>query len=321
MCTYNGAKFIEEQLWSIFRQSLLPREIIVSDDNSSDETILLVNKTFKEASISIEGVNEITLKVIINPTPLGVTKNFEQAISLCSQELIALCDQDDVWQPTKLEELSLLFDQSPELLFAFSNSRLVDAEGRPIGQTSFDALRVSKKEKSKFETGKGSSVLLKRNLATGATVMFRNRLFKIAKPFPSDWVHDEWLALVSSFAGQIIMNDHCLIDYRQHGNNQIGIAKAGVRQLIGRMIFSRSERNAKLYSRASEMSGHPFFQSCNPVAAIAAREKLAHEQVRMRLPAPRIRRVRPIFNEIRTGRYQDFGLGLQDIARDLIQPV
>lgn len=321
MCTYNGAAYIQQQLESILRQSVLPAQIVISDDGSSDGTIENIESFWEKQLHHNASLASIQMTIIRNAASLGVTKNFEQALRACVHPLIALCDQDDVWMPSKLEELSNLFNQDDELLLVFTDSRLVDADGAPLGYTSFGTLGVSKAEKKAFEEGNGSTVLLKRNLATGATVMLKKTLLHIATPFPSDWVHDEWLALVSSFAGKILMSEECLIDYRQHGKNQIGMKKPGLRHYIGRLIFPRSERNAKLFVRAEQMSKHRFFQSNNPDAFIAASGKLSHEVARQGLPQARIKRIKLVLHEMRTGRYHDFGLGYQDIARDLIQPV
>ena len=320
LCTYNGVRFIAEQLDSILSQTVLPAQIVISDDGSSDGTIEFIEQFWAESIHNKPILNSVELKILRNQNSLGVTKNFEQALKACTQPLIALCDQDDVWVATKLEQLSELFTENKRLLLVFTDSRLVNAQGQPLGHTSFDALRVSPTERTSFEKQQGSQVFLKRNLATGATMMLRRQLLDVATPFPTEWVHDEWLALIASFAGDVRLYDECLIDYRQHGSNQIGMKKPGIKHYIGRLIFPRTERNFRLYRRALQMSEHPFFQQANTDAYLAARGKLEHETARRQLPASRINRIKPIVREMRTGRYKKFGLGSQDIARDLIQP-
>ena len=320
LCTYNGVRFIKEQLDSILRQTILPDQIIISDDGSTDGTIECIEQFWAETIQGNHFFNSIELTLLRNENSLGVTKNFEQALKACTHSLIALCDQDDVWVATKLEQLSEMFDENKKLLLVFTDSRLVDAEGHPLGLTSFEALSVSSWEKAAFESQQGTQVFLKRNLATGATMMLRRQLLDVATPFPTEWVHDEWLALIASFAGDVRLYDECLIDYRQHGSNQIGMKKPGIKHYIGRLIFPRTERNLRLYLRAQQMSEHSFFQQANTEAFLAAQGKLEHETARRQLPASRINRIKPIVREMRTGRYKKFGLGSQDIARDLIQP-
>src|SRR4051794_15860948 len=91
MCTYNGARFIGAQLASVAAQTRTPDELIVCDDRSTDETVAIVQKFADSAPFRV--------RLHVNEENLGSTKNFERAVSLCEGDLIALCDQDDVWLP------------------------------------------------------------------------------------------------------------------------------------------------------------------------------------------------------------------------------
>src|SRR6266567_6944512 len=97
MCTYNGARFLREQLESIAAQSRLPDELVVCDDGSTDETVETIKAFVGRAPFAV--------RLEINSKNLGSTKNFEKAIGLCEGEIIALADQDDVWKPQKLAVL------------------------------------------------------------------------------------------------------------------------------------------------------------------------------------------------------------------------
>src|ERR1051325_7345189 len=101
MCTYNGAEFLPAQWESILAQSRPPDEIVVCDDGSSDQTRSLLEQLAKESSIPV------TLR--FNQANLGSVKNFEQAIRLCTGEIIALSDQDDVWRNDKLQTIEETF--------------------------------------------------------------------------------------------------------------------------------------------------------------------------------------------------------------------
>ena len=318
MCTYNGEKFVEQQLKSILSQTELPRQIVISDDGSSDATLSIIRQVWSSyLELNIQKV-DLELVVIENHTSLGVSKNFEQALLACTYPLIALADQDDVWVPGKLQQLRSFFEEDPDVLFVFTNSCLVDEQGRSLGSTTFQALGVTPREKKLIKQGDALQVFLRRNLATGATVMLKQEILEAAIPFPNGWVHDEWLALISSCTGKVIMVEDSLIDYRQHSTNQIGMKKPTLRHHIGRLIFPRTERNLKLLQRAQAMSEHPFLRVNYPEVAF---EKLQHEEARQSYPASRIRRLLPIIREIVSGRYWTCGLGVQDVARDLIQPV
>src|SRR5258708_3955131 len=95
MCSYNGARFLREQLESIATQTRLPDELIIFDDRSTDETIEIIDAFVKHARFPV--------RVEISESTRGATKNFEKAIALCQHEIITLADQDDVWHPNKLE--------------------------------------------------------------------------------------------------------------------------------------------------------------------------------------------------------------------------
>lgn len=318
LCTHNGAMYVAEQVRSILSQTRLPREIVLSDDASSDDTVALVRS---ELDAFNAGRNEpIALVVRENKTALGVTKNFGQAISLCSSDLVALCDQDDVWVPHKLERMASEFEARPDLTLLHANLTLVDAHLQPLGATLFSAYRVSAWELTSIHSGRALDVYLRRNLVTGASTMFRRSLFDASVPLPSAWVHDEWLGMVAAVSGRVDCLEEPLVAYRQHGANEIGAAKMNLRHYIGRMVFPRTERNARLLERATQMAEHPVFADTTDARDIA-HEKLAHETARSNYPASRVRRWGAIVHERKTGRYRRFGLGFQDIARDLIQPV
>lgn len=94
MCTYNGSAFLQEQLDSIAAQTRLPDELVICDDGSSDSTVDIVERFAHGVSFRVQ--------LFRNPQNLGSTRNFEQAMRLCTGDLIALSDQDDVWMPEKL---------------------------------------------------------------------------------------------------------------------------------------------------------------------------------------------------------------------------
>lgn len=318
LCTHNGSRFVSEQVRSILSQTRLPHEIVLSDDASNDGTVGIVRAELD--SFNSGRATPISLVVRENSPALGVTKNFEQAISLCSSDLVALCDQDDVWVPGKLARMASEFEARPDLTLLHTNLMLVDAQLQPLGKDMFSAHHVSSWEIKSIHEGRALDVFMRRNLVTGASTLFRRSLFDVAMPLPPSWVHDEWLGIVAAVTGRVDCLEETLVEYRQHGGNQIGAAKLNIRHYVGRLIFPRTERNERLYERAQQMVSHPVFADSASARPIAL-EKFAHETVRRNLPASRWRRIRPVLRERTTGRYRNFGLGLADIARDLIQPV
>lgn len=116
MCTYNGEKYIEEQLNSILHQTKID-EIIICDDGSKDKTLEICNEILKSSNV------EYTLKLNKN---LGFAKNFYQAITLCSGDIIFFCDQDDIWKENKIDLMCQVFNNDPDTLLVFSNAYITN---------------------------------------------------------------------------------------------------------------------------------------------------------------------------------------------------
>ena len=323
--SHNGERFIAEQIASILAQSRAVDEIVLSDDASSDRTVEIVQEAVA-SHLTAHGTAP-ELVILRNLPALGVTKNFEQALTKTTGELVALCDQDDVWHPNRIERLSAYFED-PAVLFVFSNARQVDATGAYLGHELFEALSMSPRERGLVEQGAVFTQFMRRNLATGATVMLRRSLVDVALPFPSNWLHDEWLAVVAAAFDGVRMCDESLTDYRQHGANQVGMTRLGTRRKFAMFAQPRTERNRRLFLRAQSLDERvDAFVSPLDGSAIAAgyaemaHEKYRFEQARQNYPEQRILRALPILRQLSKGRYGAYGTGLKDAVRNLLQPV
>lgn len=217
LCTYNGEKYLGEQLDSIAGQSRLPDELVVCDDRSEDGTLGILEGFRSRVPFSVH--------IHRNETNLGSTKNFERAIGLCSGEIVALSDQDDVWKPHKLERLVAALEENPGAGYAFSDAELVDENLRPLGRLLWDSVRFRGEFKELFLQGQQFRCLVKQHVVTGATMAFRSFLGRIAMPFPEteNLIHDGWIALVGSATGAYgVPVEEPLVAYRQHSRQQIG---------------------------------------------------------------------------------------------------
>ncbi|MHA6667345.1 glycosyltransferase family 2 protein [Homoserinimonas sp. A447] len=316
LCTHNGAKYLGHQLRSILSQTKLPSEVIVSDDASSDETIEIVNRIWEEFRDSAP-----RLVLLQNSTPLGVTKNFEQAVTACSSEIIALCDQDDIWGPSRMESVIAKFAANPHLKLVFSDARLVDETGEPLGLSLFDALEINVKDLRAIRSGKAFSTLLRRNLVTGATTAFRQELLSDAVPFDPLWLHDEWLAMIASATGEIDWMPEQQIDYRQHDSNQIGASAPTFWYKVGRILEPREDRNRVLAERATALLDRMVDLNLGDRIVSLVAQKYAHESLRANLPENRLMRIGRVLREATTGNYERFSSRARlDILRDLLQP-
>ncbi|MFF1878067.1 glycosyltransferase family 2 protein [Leifsonia sp. NPDC058230] len=314
LCTYNGERFLGRQLASILEQTVAPAEIVVADDGSSDGTLQLVGASAAETSA--------TALIVLPPSArLGVTKNFERAISATSAPIVALSDQDDVWADGKLAAMTRAFDD-PDVALVHSDARLVDEDGRPLGLSLFEALEISAEQLELEQSEDGYLMLLRRNLTTGATMAFRRELLDVARPFPADWVHDEWLAMIAAATARIRVLPEQLIDYRQHGSNAIGVVRPTLSHKVRRVVGSSRERNRTLADKFTTLSDRlaALGPVVRPGAVEAARAKAAFEASRAAYPANRLLRVFPVLRMYRSGAYQRFASrGTWDVVRDILQ--
>ncbi len=212
LCTYNGEKYIREQLESIVAQTLQPDEIVICDDCSKDRTVEIVRETLKDWSGS--------WRLVCNEENLGFKKNFEKAISLCQGDIIYLSDQDDVWDIRKLEIVDEVFRSHPEAVAVWHDAELVDAKLRRLYPSFWkDTLWF---DYQKFLRGDYSRVM-ERNVMQGSACAFRREVFEEATPFPTEAIHDEWLLLISLLLGKVIPFPQVLMKYRQADNVMGGI--------------------------------------------------------------------------------------------------
>lgn len=312
LCTYNGAQFVEQQLRSIVNQTVSPTEVVIADDGSTDDTLDRVHAICAETDVPV--------RILTGSAPLGVTLNFQRAIEACSGDLIALSDQDDIWHPDRLALSIPAFASDPGLLFQHTDARLVGEGGELLGPTLFEALSVSRDDRVLIAEGRGFEVYLRRNLATGATVVFRRTLLAAALPFPMEWVHDEWLAIIAAAVGRVQLSDAQPVDYRQHGNNQIGVQKPTIRYRVGRMLQPRGSRYAELALRSEVLVGRLQALTVEPSLVERALKKARFESVRAGLPIRRVARLRTVIREYRKGSYRALSSqGNLDTVRDLLQ--
>lgn len=236
MCTYNGEKYLKDQLDSIIRQTIKPNEIIISDDKSTDNTIDIINSYCIDESIDI--------KISINVEQLGSTKNFEHAISKCKGDIIFLADQDDIWDLKKIEKTLLEFkDENVGLVF--SNAKLIDENNKILSKPkSLWSVYLKKTKTLKLLCSEHSfGMFLKRNYITGATMAFRRSCFAEEIYFIDGWIHDHLLALLISKEYKIIPINEYLIKYRIHASQQIGISNKSVIKKIYNRLSSANDTN------------------------------------------------------------------------------
>lgn len=317
MCTYNGASYLEAQLESLLGQSVPPDEIVINDDGSTDTTLERLQQF--QARAEQAGID---VRLHQNPRNLGYVENFTAGLRLADGELLFLCDQDDVWHPDKLARMSAVFEDDPSLLLLHSDARLVDAQGDSLHCSMFEALQLTAQEKHAIHAGEAFEVVLRRSFVTGATAAFRRELIDLALPVASEWIHDEWLAAVASAAGRLDFIDDSLIDYRQHGANQIGASKRTLGTKWRELLLPRGRLLAEEARRLQRLE--LFLQRAAFVGAVErARQierKRTHFERRVAIgQLPRWQRVPVILREARRGCYRRYGTGVRSILRDFLR--
>jgi len=214
LCTYNGARFLEEQLRSLSSQTRPPDELVVCDDGSTDETADVVSSFAERAPFHVSYAR--------NELRLGVTRNFERAIAQCTGDVIFLCDQDDFWMAEKIRTLMGVFEGDESVGLVFSDAIVTDSQLRPSGYTMWEAVELTPKRQLQMNSGECLGILVRRHVVTGATLAFRASLRQHILPIPNRSYHDAWAAAVSAMHSKIVAIKTPLILYRQHGANVIG---------------------------------------------------------------------------------------------------
>ena len=199
LCTFNGARFLDEQLRSLRCQEGVD-EIVAVDDQSADDTMAVLNQHASE---------EARMRVHWNERRLGVVRNFEQAIRLARGDWIALSDQDDIWVPEKIARLRAAWD---------GVSCLMHHATRKFRGTPPRVLPARAGESRKYH-GDDARRLLYRNSIVGHTTLVRADVARRLLPFPEAVPHDWWIGAGAALQGPVHYVDEYLVHYRIHETN------------------------------------------------------------------------------------------------------
>lgn len=312
MCTYNGELFLQEQLESIATQTVLPNEVIISDDNSTDATLKILRE-FQEKNL-------LNLKIFRNKSRFGYTKNFERAISLCRGSIIFIADQDDVWLPYKLEKIIDVFKKYPKIGYVFSDALIVNEKLQNHGYTMWERISFTMRQRRVFRYRDQLEVLLKHNVVTGPTMAFRGELRKLILPIPEKWVHDAWIALLLSAMqqkGAII--EEVLIKYRQHPNQSVGAKKLSFVRQVQKAYHSGSNYFETLSNNFKDILNRLILTNkLKQNNRLLINSKIEHLKARRDMHRVQHRkRFYWIFKELLNNRYQRFSNGWKSAAKDM----
>jgi glycosyltransferase involved in cell wall biosynthesis len=309
LCTYNGQRYVREQVESILAQTRMPDLVVVCDDASQDDTLALLRDGALDA--------RVPFRIVRNDVNIGYVRNFAKAISLCHTDIIVLSDQDDRWRIDKLQRLEAAFREDPTSAGFFSDAEIVDENMNALGYGLLDALEVSDGDKALARSGALLPVLLRRNIVAGATLAFRSAWRDRILPIPEGAIHDEWIALVLAAYGVLRFVPQPLIQYRQHGSNQIGGRRRSFSWIARSLLRSRRTENERQLAVAQNLRERLSLADLPGSAKPSVHEKIAHLQRRSMLPQARIRRAPTIVAEVLSGRYARYSSGWRSLAQDL----
>jgi glycosyltransferase involved in cell wall biosynthesis len=218
MCTYNGERYIEQQLKSIVTQYYPIDEIQIADDGSTDNTVSIIND-FKKIYKNIN--------LTINERNLGPTKNFENVIQRCNGEYICLSDQDDIWHPDKLKIILPILEHNKKVEACFTNADFIDSDGIKIEGSLWESFGLKQNNECLINTERLYECLMRfGNVVTGATIVLKSRCVSKLVPFSprySNELHDLIIARKLAINKEIIPIDEPLINYRVHKSQFSGI--------------------------------------------------------------------------------------------------
>jgi glycosyltransferase involved in cell wall biosynthesis len=317
ICTYNGAEFLPAQLESIIAQTRLPDQIVICDDGSTDATQSCINQFATHAAVPVS--------TKFNTYNLGSVKNFEQAITLCTGDVIALSDQDDVWHENKLEVIGTAFERNPKTGLVFSDAQIVDENLNPLNRRMWEEVGLDAHKQKLVAHGRALDVLITGWTVTGATMAFRSEYRNLALPIPTDiqMIHDGWIALTVASVADVVMLDEPLIKYRQHEHQQIGAPKQQLKALQPSVLeaFKRSNPATELHqildTLEQRLMDHKDEFDCRKALSFAG-DYSRHLDARANLPERRLNRVPTILRELLSWRYHEYANGFKSAAKDLV---
>ncbi len=199
MCTFNGALFVEEQLRSVISQTYPLNELLIFDDASTDGTPTILHQF---------AANHPSVKVNINPQNIGFTQNFEQAVKAASGDVIAICDQDDIWVECKIEKMLAAWRPESPLIYC----------GALLFSTTFPKNISMHPLYRQFEGTDARKIFL-RNTVSGHALMIKKKFLPLVFPFKEDVMYDWMMAVTAAYNGGVQFYPEVLVFQREHSKN------------------------------------------------------------------------------------------------------
>lgn len=317
MCTYNAEKFLLEQLESFLRQTMMPAELVLQDDNSTDQTLMIVEAFSQRAPFPVF--------VARNQARLGPTGNFEKAMGRCRGDVVVFSDADDVWLPDRIEASARVLADRPRVGVVFSDANLVNQDLSPRGLTLWQSIGFTNSDQAAFEEGEITDALFRRTIGFGGTMAVRRTAIEAALPIPRPWGHDNWTAVIAAALYEVALLKRPLINYRQHGTQYSGGAGKSFWSRVREARKPRAQRDwipegssfgdlATRLEALRALAGDP--RRLERVLADAV-AKTEHQRMREQLSSQLGSRVRPVLKDALKLRYRRYSNGILSALRDI----
>ncbi|ODT74361.1 MAG: glycosyl transferase [Nitrosomonadales bacterium SCN 54-20] len=309
LASCNGERHMREQLASIACQTMLPDELVVYDDASTDATPAIVLDFARHAPFPV--------RYFQNSKRVGTVPNFENAIRACEGEIIFLCDQDDVWHVNKIALIKERFISSPDVGAVFTDANIVDENLHSLGYRLWQVFKFTVREQAQVAFRDALGVLIKHPVVTGATMAFRSHYRDLVLPLTDTW-HDAWISFLIGATSHLDAVPSPLVTYRLHNGNQLGIPRRGRNRgkscevVYGPMV----RRYEMVLQRLQERAGT---FPCSTINLGRIEEALSFLRVRAALPDARWRRLPGVLHELAVLRYHRYAYGFHSLYKDLVR--
>ena len=316
MATFNGSRYVREQLESFMAQTRLPDEVVVSDDNSTDDTFEIIKAFAAEAPFAV--------RLSQNQRNLGYTSNFNRALIKTSGNLVFLSDQDDVWFPEKLAVIESYAQQSPTTLVFMNDAALTDQYLNETGLTKRGQIISAGMSDSDF--------------VMGCCLCVRRELLDACLPIPTQFKgHDSWIVKMAEGVHRKVVVPDVLQWYRRHETNTSQFIANKTTKVTRGMALKRSFINAVGKSHkqkqlqvafdqakcflegvqnASRCTKQPLASALSDYSETLEKEQAAIKQRLLLLKKTRLTRLPDILRLWRTGGYARFH-GARSAVRDM----
>ena len=265
ICTYNGEKFLREQLESIFAQTVPADEIVICDDGSNDNTL----KILEEYQNRFPEI----LKIYQNETNLGFSKNFEKAIYLCTKDIIITSDQDDIWKINKIEETLNFFTENPDFEAVFNDLEIVDEQLKTLEPSylnwknfSYDFISKEIENRHLFVP-----LVMQGSFVLGCALAIKKDALQKYQLKDFEVAHDYLIAQKLTFKNKLGFIPKTLSFYRQHESQVCGLKYVSENKTTNNKKTEQTERFKKLV--------YPYLYTVNKAKELFPKENIEETEL------------------------------------------